>query len=156
MILHGTGGANTQTGLAFEKATDIESYLPFPQECFFPKIRFVKWVESITGESILNIWSKRLYPDEAIILDNDIFIIEKKYQQSEGSVDEKLQTCDFKRRQYEKVGKVVNKRIHFCYLLNDWFKKEKYKDVLEYIKSAHCDYFFNTIPISYFIDSQAD
>lgn len=42
---------------------------------------------------------KKLLPDDSIyvILNNTFFIIECKYQQVGGSVDEKLQTCDFKR-----------------------------------------------------------
>ena len=42
-------------------------------------------------------------PDESFfnIKTNKLIIIEKKWQQIEGSVDEKLQTCDFKKKQYE-------------------------------------------------------
>lgn len=156
MIRNGYGGANTVTGITFENLTNLHEYLSFPHDCFYPKHKFIKWVESTTGKHISVFWSKKLYPDEAIILDNDIFIIEKKYQQTEGSVDEKLQTCDFKKKQYEKIGKQVDKKIHFCFLLNDWFKQDRYTDVLEYIRAVQCDYFFNTIPVSYFTESQID
>lgn len=49
--------------------------------------------------------SKKLLPDDAllVIIRETLFIIEVKYQQVEGSVDEKLQTCDFKRKQYVKL-----------------------------------------------------
>ena len=33
------------------------------------------------------------------------------------------------------------------YLLSDWFRKPEYKDVLDYIHSVHCHYFFEFIPL---------
>ena len=49
--------------------------------------------------------SKKLLPDDCIfvIINNTLFIIECKFQQVAGSVDEKLQTCDFKKKQYQKL-----------------------------------------------------
>jgi len=46
--------------------------------------------------------SKKFLPDDAmlVIIRETLFIIDVKYQQVAGSVDEKLQTCDFKRKQY--------------------------------------------------------
>ncbi len=46
-----------------------------------------------------NFLSKKLLPDDLIyvILNNTFYVIECKYQQVPGSVDEKLQTCDFKK-----------------------------------------------------------
>lgn len=43
--------------------------------------------------------SKQLLPDDSIfvIIKNTLYIIECKFQQVAGSVDEKLQTCDFKK-----------------------------------------------------------
>ena len=51
-----------------------------------------------------------------VIVRETLFIIEVKYQQVEGSVDEKLQTCDFKRKQYLKlvVGLGSESRIRLC------------------------------------------
>ena len=48
--------------------------------------------------------SKKLLPDDSIFVinNNTVFIIEKKTQSTTGSVDEKLQTCDFKLKQYRK------------------------------------------------------
>ena len=44
--------------------------------------------------------SKKYLPDSVFYnLSNDtVYIIEKKYQAGTGSVDEKLQTCDFKKK----------------------------------------------------------
>ena len=73
--------------------------------------------------------------------------IEKKYQQTDGSVDEKLQTSGFKLKQYRKLVEGTSIEVKFIYVLNDWFHNPRYKDVLDYIKEVKCDYFFNEIPI---------
>jgi hypothetical protein len=66
----------------------------------------------------------------------------------EGSVDEKLQTCDFKKKQYIKLLSQLNVEVEYIYILDDWFRHEKYKDVLDYIISVRCQYYFNYIPLS--------
>ncbi|MFZ5391479.1 MAG: PD-(D/E)XK nuclease superfamily protein, partial [Patescibacteria group bacterium] len=93
--------------------------------------------------------SKKLLPDDAIyvIKENTLFIIEVKYQQVEGSVDEKLQTCDFKLKQYKKLFSELNYEIKYIYVLSKWFKNDKYKDVLDYIISVNCKYYFEYLPL---------
>lgn len=93
--------------------------------------------------------SKRLLPDDSIfvIIKNSVFIIECKHQQVSGSVDEKLQTCDFKKKQYKKLLSKANLDVEYIYLLDDWFRDPKYKDVLDYIHSVNCDYYFEYIPL---------
>ena len=76
-----------------------------------------------------------------------LYIIECKYQQSPGSVDEKLQTCDFKRKQYRKLLAPLNIDVEYMYLLSDWFRNSKYKDTLDYIISMNCFYYFEYIPL---------
>lgn len=95
--------------------------------------------------------SKKLLPDEAllVIVRETLFIIEVKYQQVPGSVDEKLQTCDFKRKQYLKLVAPLGLRVEYVYILNDWFKKPGYKDVLDYIHSVNCHYKFNELPLAW-------
>ena len=90
-----------------------------------------------------------MLPDDSIfvIIANTLFIIECKFQQVAGSVDEKLQTCDFKRKQYQKLLSKANIEVEYMYLLSDWFRKPEYKDVLDYIHSVHCYYFFEFIPL---------
>lgn len=34
------------------------------------------------------------------------------------------------------------------YLLNDWFRDPLYKDVLDYIISVNCQYYFECIPLA--------
>jgi hypothetical protein len=91
--------------------------------------------------------SKKLLPDEAILnfKNSTLYIIEIKHQVTEGSVDEKLQTCDFKKKQFEKLLKPLNINVEYIYILNNWFEKEKYWDVKQYIKSVGCRFYFNTI-----------
>ena len=78
-----------------------------------------------------------------------LFIIEVKYQHVAGSVDEKLQTCDFKRKQYQKLVRPLDLKVEYVYVLSDWFRKLEYKDVLEYIESVNCHYRFNTLPLAW-------
>lgn len=93
--------------------------------------------------------SRKLLPDDSIfvIAENTVFIIECKHQQGNGSVDEKLQTCDFKKKEYKKLLSKANLDVEYIYLLDDWFRDPKYKDVLDYIHSVNCDYYFEYIPL---------
>lgn len=95
--------------------------------------------------------SKKLLPDDALLVydTKTLFIIEKKFQSSAGSVDEKLQTCDFKKKQYEKLVKPLGLKVEYCYYLCEWFLQDEYRDVKEYIESVGCRYFFDCIPMSY-------
>lgn len=92
--------------------------------------------------------SKKLLPDGALLVDNTIYIIEKKFQNGAGSVDEKLQTCDFKKKQYEKLFSPIGISVQFYYVLNDWFNQPSNRDVFEYIRSVGCDYFFEELPLN--------
>jgi len=93
--------------------------------------------------------SQKLLPDETIfvISANTLFIVEMKFQNVSGSVDEKLQTCDFKKKQYEKLFSRTNIKVEYLYILNDWFKQSRYRDVLNYIESVKCKFFFETLPL---------
>ena len=95
------------------------------------------------GQYIL---TKALEPDEAYldIENSTLTIFEKKTQNTNGSVDEKLQTCDFKLRQYKKVAKEIGiDNVYYIFILDSYFKNPYYYDTLQYIKSVEgCDYFF--------------
>lgn len=166
MIFGGKGGANTKTGLIFEGKTDLSQFLNsqkgykvdengnvfFEEELvgrIFKKYGFYKFLEELEIDWKTLI-SKRLLPDDSIfvIIANTLFIIECKFQRVAGSVDEKLQTCDFKRKQYQKLLSKANIEVEYIYLLSDWFRKPEYKDVLDYIHSVHCYYFFEYIPLA--------
>lgn len=165
MISKGKGGSNTKTGLIFEGKTDLSTFLNAQKgysvknnEVFYNKklvarifkkhgfYTFLK-EQNVNWKSFV---SKKLLPDDSIyvIINNTLFIIECKFQQVVGSVDEKLQTCDFKKKQYQKLLSQLNIEVEYIYLLSDWFKKPEYKDVLDYIISVRCSYYFEYIPLN--------
>lgn len=159
------GGANTKTGLNFEGRVDLLTFLKRQKnysiegnEIFyntekvgvsFKKNGFYKFLKG-NGVDYTKIVTKKLLPDDAIfvIANNTLFIIEMKFQEVAGSTDEKLQTCDFKIKQYKKLAAPLNMEVQYIYILNDWFKKPEYKDVLDYIISVNgCSYYFNYLPL---------
>jgi len=164
MVKDGVGGANTKTGLKFEGETDLATFLGsqkgyridgdkvyYKEELVarvFKKYEFYTFLEEY-GIHWQEIISKQLLPDDCIfvIVDNTLYIIECKFQQVAGSVDEKLQTCDFKKKQYQKLLSRANIEVEYVYLLSEWFKNPKYKDVLDYIISVRCGYYFEYIPL---------
>ena len=108
------------------------------------------YFDEIEGYDYTKIISARIKPDEAIFVieNNTVFIIEKKTQSGGGSVDEKLQTCDFKLKQYRKLFAPLNKEVKYYFLLDkSWFDKPAYRDVLDYIIAVGCGYYFNYIPL---------
>jgi hypothetical protein len=160
----GFGGGNTITGLNFEREGDIlellkkqKGYTVKGSVIFYEKKEVAqsyrknslyKFLES-KGVDYRKHLSKKLLPDEAlyVIVNNTLFIIEMKFQKVAGSVDEKLQTCDFKRKQYAKLMAPLNIEVEYIYILSDWFKKPEYKDVLDYIISVGCQYYFKYLPL---------
>ena len=167
MIKGGRGGAKTVTGLRFESRINlkevirpISGYNIADDEVFFEgqkiaelyqKHKIYKKLLEPKGVDYSKIISKKLLPDDALFLisDNTLFIIEIKFQEVAGSVDEKLQTCDFKNKQYAKLFSPLNISVKYVYVLNDWFKKKEYKDVLDYVQSVGCHYFFYEIPFDF-------
>ena len=172
MIKDGKGGGNTKAGLLFEERIDLvklfESRKGYSVKntsnnagykifyngkeiarCF-KKYEFYRFLKEYNIDWT-NYLSKKLLPDNGlfVIVRNTLFIIEIKFQQVSGSVDEKLQTCDFKRKQYSKLVKSLGWKVEYVYVLNDWFKHKSYKDTLNYIDSMNCHYLFNEIPLKW-------
>ncbi|MDR0336771.1 MAG: hypothetical protein LBI18_06735 [Planctomycetaceae bacterium] len=164
MKKNGFGGGNTKTGLIFEGKTDLATFLASQsgysiqdQDVYyndklvakvFKKYGFYKFLKE-KGIDWTKILSAQLLPDNCIyvIVCNTLYIIECKFQQVTGSVDEKLQTCDFKRRQYAKLVSRLNIEVEYIYVLSNWFKQDRYKDVLDYILNVGCHYYFEYIPL---------
>ncbi|HAB50804.1 MAG TPA: hypothetical protein DCE80_01265 [Ignavibacteriales bacterium] len=168
----GCVGGTTLTGLNFERKVDFQKLL----ECIpgyeikkipskagmgiyfennmvarcFKKHEFYKYLDEL-NVNWKNILTRKLLPDDAllVIVRETLFIIEVKYQQGDGSVDEKLQTCDFKRKQYLKLVASLGIKVEYVYVLSEWFNKPKYKDVLDYINSVNCHYKFNELPLAW-------
>ena len=168
----GSGGASTLTGLLFEDKVDFQILLAkvpgykiakIPKKAgmgvyfedklvarCFRKYAFYGFL-SESKVKWRDVLSKRMIPDDAmlVIVRETLFIIEVKYQKVPGSVDEKLQTCDFKRKQYLKLVAPLGLKVEYVYVLSEWFKKPEYRDVLEYIHSVNCHYKFTELPLSW-------
>lgn len=164
MIQGGFGGGNTKTGLIYEEKVDLATFINsqkgynvigtdvyyneelvaniFKQHGLYSylKKKGIDWKKHL---------SKKILPDNCIyvIINNTINIIEVKHQKVSGSVDEKLQTCDFKKKQYTKLFSELNYRVEYIYILSDWFRKDLYKDTRDYIISVGCRYYYNYIPL---------
>jgi len=162
----GKGGANTKTGLVFEGRADIlevfkripgykahaDGTIHFEDKLVAYHLRKNLLYKFLKSKNVdyKDILSKKLLPDDAIYVPTakTLYIIEMKFQKVAGSVDEKLQTCDFKKKQYTKLMSPVGIRVEYIYILNDWFNVPAYRDVLGYIKEVGCDYYFNEISLS--------
>lgn len=164
----GRGGANTKTGATYESKSvlqvairDLPDYEVKPGKIGFDLFykgklvahsykqhdlyKFLRSKEVDYKDHI----SKKLLPDDAIFVfsQNKASIVEIKYQEVAGSVDEKLQTCDFKKKQYQKLLQPLDLDVSFIYVLSSWFQKPEYKDVLNYVQSVGCEYFFDDLPL---------
>ena len=165
MITGGKGGANTLTGLIFEGKVDLKTFLNqqpgykvegshvfyLKEEVgqIFKKHELYSEFLKPRGIDWRNCISAKLLPDNGIyvIINNTVYIIEVKTQNVGGSVDEKLQTCDFKKKQYQKLFFPLNIEVQYIYILDDWYRNPRYKDVLDYIISVGCQYYFQYIPL---------
>jgi len=160
----GKGGANTSTGLVFEKDTDLRTALDalndisfYGNDVFRNGVKVGVLLQKhdlyrfLDGKQVpwRTLISKKLLPDEAYfsIREQTLVVVEKKYQEVAGSVDEKLQTCHFKKRQYEKLFSSTGIKVEYVYVLNEWFRDKSYKDVLDYIHDVGCRYHYGEIPL---------
>lgn len=167
MIKGGTGGAKTnKNGLKFERDTSLEDALTAANFVVAADIvyRAEKEVGELLGKTKLYRFmaangvdwkqrlSTRLMPDDALFAKQSrtLTIVEKKWQEVQGSVDEKLQTCGFKLRQYRNLTSGLGINVKYVYLLNDWFEHPKYDDVRAYIKETGADYHFGSLPLELF------
>ena len=171
--INGGGAKTNQNGLLFERETDLLSalekidYLDIrdsdldirDSDVFYKEEKvalitekhgFYKSFLSSLGVDARKILSKILLPDGALVnfTSKEVFIIEKKFQAGAGSVDEKLQTCDFKLKQYQKLLEGTPYTARFIFLLNSFFEQKSYDDVKSYIGSVNCQYFINELPLT--------
>ena len=142
----GAGGSNTNgNGLPYEIKTDLSTHFKNLEN---GKIKFnefdKEFIRCSKGELFYKLKNDVDYnvkkghgcksPDECYIDEENkiVFDIEKKFQQVNGSVCEKIQTADFKRKNISKV--LGNKyKIVYIYCLSDWFK-DNCKAELEYLE----------------------
>jgi hypothetical protein len=158
----GAGGANTnKNGLSYEEKTNLETLYSECSENKKNKSKIIKFIgyenelinanKSMLHKYMENLGEKDISlqsaagckePDEAYIdlAKKYVFIIEKKFQQTPGSVDEKIQTAAFKKYHYSNL--FPNFKIHYIYCLSDWFKRDEYKSVLEYLSNINIPVFW--------------
>lgn len=164
MIKGGIGGANTnKTGLKFEKDTDFSELVDLlPQydvrEIIFHDKKATKGFEVYRGNDLVgkimpqyrfydflaeigikNTNSKQWKPDEVFINfeNHTVYIVEKKWQETEGSVDEKLLGFGNKRRLYQRLldKAAVPFSVQFIFVGNSsFFGKDKYRDSFEMLR----------------------
>ena len=168
MIKGGKGGHLTKSGLKFESRVDLKS-LFVKLKCYSVKGNELFFKDQLVAQmyqkhdfykhflSNLNVdWkkkiSKKLLPDDSIFIisKKTIFIVEVKFQKVNGSVDQDLQTCRFKKQQYVKLLNESEIDVEYVYILSNDFKKLRYKDILKYIHEVGCYYFFEQIPLNFF------
>ena len=130
---------NTSTGLDFEEQVLVKN-----DGICLTKNNLYKYLEK-NGIDWATILSRKLLPDEADYnpVTKEFSIYEKKYQQTEGSADEKPQTCGFKIWEYKKLGRAIGaEKVTYAYLLSSWFTQDKYRDMLDCIRNEvkDCDY----------------
>ena len=161
------GGAQTNlNGLAFEQTTSLDDALSSAgyrvenckvysgERCIglsVQKHKLYSYFLEPKGVQYLKYNSKKWLPDECFINlgEKTAFIIEKKFQNGSGSVDEKLPGCHFKKQEYEKLFSPLGFSVVYLYVFNDWFLDGTYKDTLEYIIRMGCHYFYNEIPLDF-------
>ena len=159
----GAGGANTnKNGLSYEEMTEIKESDRYKYtDSIKVKTKMIKQV-IIDGELHIKInkaelklymnenkkyntkSEKALEPDECYINESKkiIYILEKKFQQTSGSVDEKIQTGFFKIWFYNE--QYPDYEIKYCYCLSDWFKSIKYKPEMRFFKKYEIDVFWGS------------
>jgi hypothetical protein len=161
---------NTKSGLIFEKKSNLRKELSKVPELniigdivyhknsnkklgiLVEKYNFIRYLKSV-GINYSDFVEKKKLPDSSIIiLDNEgtptsLIIIENKFQNTSGSVDDKITTAPYKRKCYIKLVSNLEIKVDFIYIFSDWFKKG-YKDELNYLKEENIQYYFNEIPIN--------
>lgn len=163
---HGGGAKTNENGLYFEQSTLLvdslkksgftikNTYEVYYDNEFLGycinKSRFSSIFLKNNGIDYHDYNSKNWWPDDAFINEKNktVYIIEKKFQKSSGSVDEKLATFSFKIFEYKKLLDPIGYNIQYIYLLSsDWFNRPKYKDYFDYMKLNGCPYYFDILPL---------
>lgn len=92
--------------------------------------------KKFTRPYISEVLSTKINPDGFILSlrPKRLTIFEKKFQQSSGSVDEKIQTAPYKLAMFEKLLRNSEISCMYQYILSEWFTNKKYRDIKEYYK----------------------
>jgi hypothetical protein len=159
MVKGGTGGANTKTGKIFEIKTDLKTALiengyDINDFIFIEQCNFNTYLKKNFNFDMTKKYGTFFKPDEAIIYNNVLYIVEKKQQGGGGSVDEKVRTGPFLLHVYEYCAKLMGlKGVSYTYLLGDYFKHKKFSQYVipTYLKEHGIPVYFNTLPLEDFL-----
>ena len=151
------GGAKTnENGLGYETMTCLMSELQVVEKKKFgtvvkynnkelvecSKANLFKYLKKYLYQDVTHAHGCK-HPDECYLDEKNkkIFILEKKFQMSTGSVCEKIQTHHFKKWQYSRLFK--SHQISYVYVLSDWFR-ENCKAEVEYFDEMKITYFWGS------------
>lgn len=120
-----------------------------------PKRALAHFLRRLYDVVMREVLSLTLWPDEAFFntRDKTLHILEAKWQSSSGSVDEKIQTGAFKLHEYQRLAKACSEAsgedvgVTYDYILSDWFKQERYQDVLDYNADNGVGHYFSEVPL---------
>ena len=163
---HGGGARTNANGLRFEQTSDLDTalieagYTISGHKVYdgstqiglsVQKHDFYKYFLEPNGIDYTMYNSKKWLPDDCFVnlYSNTVFVIEKKFQNTSGSVDEKLTNWDFKKKEYVKLCAPLGFEVKYVYVFNDWFSQPVYADTLNYIRSVGCHYFYYEIPLDF-------
>lgn len=153
----GAGGSNTnKTGLPYEQLTDLNGHFivhhtnKFSESISFNNTerKFIRTKQNNFFKYMVNYINKCVNkahgcknPDECYVdeVNKKIFILEKKFQQTSGSVCEKIQTSDFKKWQYSRTFPGFD--VIYIYCLSEWFKTNC-KAEIEYLEYKNVPVFW--------------
>ena len=118
---------------------------------------FARFIECEYGVVMKKRLTWSFEPDDGLVLISSplkVFIVETKFQQTKGSVDEKPSSCHYRQERWTHLfaGTDLGKaRVQLIYVLSSWFLKPKYKDMIAYVKSQGCLVFINEpVPMDVF------
>ena len=143
----GAGGANTNAhGLNYEVLTDLKNVMCDTHLIPLSKSLFHK---EMISRNYRDTEVKPMHgcrqPDEAYLDDENkkLFIIEKKFQQVNGSVCEKIQTGDAKRENFQDMFPSL--KVEYVYILSDWFR-DNCQSELKYLSRRNIPVFWGSDP----------
>ena len=152
----GAGGSNTNTnGLNYENQKDLSTeysivektkslmkvvFKNYTDKVFITgkKSQFMKYLSKHENKDIPKCHGTK-EPDCWFINGNNVYIVELKFQQGGGSVCEKLQTYNYKLRNFQ--DRYPDKKIHYIYGLHEWFRSNCMAEVY-YMKKDGIPYFW--------------
>lgn len=156
MVAGGTGGANTKTGAIFELKTDLKTALKKAgydlskfQFCSTARTQEFKRFMLKNGFDLEKNFGQYFMPDEAVIYNNHLYVIEKKTQGTRGSVDEKIATGPYKKLIYNICAKALGLNgATYIFLLDRWFDKPKFtKHKIPYNLQHGIPVYFEEVPL---------